>query len=356
MTEFGFGTSMRAVADTVRTGILGLGRSGWHIHADAIAQHPGFDVVAVADPVEARREEASTRFGCVAHAEPERVIDEDVDLVVVATPSDTHVPLALRALAAARHVVVEKPMARTVTEVDEMTAAARRAGRVLTCYQQRRLDPDFEAVREVVSAGRLGQLVLVRRVIHTFLRRTDWQTLRRFNGGTLANTVPHLLDQVLQFTDPPFELLADLRHTVGAGDAEDHVKLALRPTGDGPLLEVEASSTVALPQPEWLVIGTAGALSATTSELTVRWSDPSGWAPLTVDDGPAAGRRYGTGETLDWLEERIVIPEDGRPAALRFYDNLLACVRGEAEPVVTPESVRRQIDILERAREQTGYR
>jgi predicted dehydrogenase len=343
---------------TVRASIIGLGRSGWHIHADAMAEHPGFDVVAVADPVAERRDEAVARFGCAAFAEPSGAIDGDVDLVVVATTSDTHVPLALRALAAGRHVVVEKPMARTVAEVDAMIDAARAAGRLLTCYQQRRLDPDFEAVRGVVSSGRLGRLVLVRRVIHDFTRRADWQTLRRFNGGALSNTVPHLLDQVLRFTDPAvtFELLADLRHTVGAGDAEDHVKLALRPVGDGPLLEVEASSTVALPQPEWLVIGTAGAISASPPEMTVRWSDPRTWRPLTIDDGPAAGRRYGTDETLEWVDERIAIPAGGRSATLRFYDNLEASMRGDADPLVTPESVRRQIDILERARAQTGYR
>lgn len=343
--------------DTVRAGILGLGRSGWNLHADAMASHPDFSVVAVADPVPERRDEAVARFGCAAHEEPLEVLDHDLDLVVVATPSDTHAPLALAALATGRHVVVEKPMARDVAEVDELIAAAEKAGRLLTCYQQRRLDRDFEAIHALADSGRLGRLVLVRRVIHTFTRRADWQMLRRFNGGALSNTVPHLLDQVLRFAPATtFELLADLRHTVGAGDAEDHVKLVLRPEGDGPLLEVEASSTVAIPQPEWLVIGTAGAVSGTPPELAVRWSDPSAWGPLTIDDGPAAGRRYPAAAPVEWVDERITVPADDRPAALRFYDNLAAALHGDAELVVTPESVRRQIDILDRARVQTGFR
>lgn len=343
-------------SDTVRAGLLGLGRSGWDIHADAMAAHPAFSVVAVADPVAERRAEAVARFGCAAHAEPVDVLDHDLDLVVVATPSDTHAPLALAALAAGRHVVVEKPMARDVAEVDALIAAANRAGRLLTCYQQRRLDRDFEAIHSLADSGRLGRLVLVRRTIHTFTRRTDWQMLRRFNGGALSNTTPHLLDQVLTFAPATtFELLADLRHTVGAGDAEDHVKLVLRPADDGPLLEVEASSTVALPQPEWLVVGTAGAVSGTPSELTVRWSDASRWDALTIDDGPAAGRRYPAAAPLEWVDERITVPADDRPVALRFYDNLAAALHGDAEPVVTPESVRRQIDILDRARARTGF-
>lgn len=343
----------------VRVGILGLGRSGWGIHAMAVAEHPGFDVVAVADPVAERRDEAAERFGCAAYPDPRGVLDDDaVDLVVVATPSHTHVPLTLEALERGRNVVVEKPMAQTTAEVDVMIAAASRIDRVLTCYLPRRLDPDFLAVRAALSSGRLGRPVLVRRTIHEFMRRADWQTLRKFDGGILSNTVPHLLDQVLQLADPSaeLELLADLRHTVGAGDAEDHAKLTLRPlAGSGPLLEVEASSVVAIPQPAWWVIGTAGAVSGSPPYLTVRWSDPSSWGPLSVDGGPAAGRRYGTRETLDWTEERLDIPPTGRSRALQFYDALEAALRDGLEPPVTPTSVRRQVDILERARRQTGY-
>lgn len=347
------------VSEIIRVGILGLGRSGWNIHADACADHSVFSVVAVADPVLERREEAAERFGCATHVEPGDVIaDESVDLIVVATPSNTHVPLTVDALKSGKHVLVEKPMAQSPEGVDEMIAAATDAGRVLTCYQPRRLDPDYLAVRAAVDSGRLGELVLVRRVIQNFMRRTDWQMLRKFDGGALSNTVPHLLDQALQFVDPAaeFELLADLRHTVGAGDAEDHARLNLRPRNGGPLLEVEASSVVALPQPGWLVIGTHGAISGSTpDDMTIRWSDPATWGPLAVDEGPAVGRKYGTSETLEWTDEKLDTSGTDRSAALMFYDHLGATLRSGADLLVTPESIRRQIEILDRARQQTGY-
>jgi scyllo-inositol 2-dehydrogenase (NADP+) len=340
----------------IRVGILGLGRSGWSIHADAIAEHDGFDVTAVADPVEERREEARDRFGCTTFTEPEALLaGADVDVVVVASPSHTHVPLTIGALEVGRHVVVEKPMAGTAAEVDDMIAAAQRADRVLTCYQPRRLDADFELVREVLASGRLGELVLLRRTLHRYTRRADWQTLRKFGGGEISNTVPHLLDQVLQLVpDEPTEIFADLRRTVGLGDAEDHVKLCLRGKS-GPLVDIESSLCVALPQPEWQITGTTGALVGDGSTFTIRWYDPDALSQLDLDEGPAVGRRYGSGEQIDWQQEVRTIEGGNRSAALRFYDLLEATVRQGAEVFVTAASIRRQIQIIEDARRTSGY-
>lgn len=98
--------------EPIRVGILGLERSGWHLHAEGIAARTDFKVVAVADPELARRDEAMSRFDCAAYQTPELLIENsDAELVVVATPSHTHGALATVALQAGRHVLVEKPMA-----------------------------------------------------------------------------------------------------------------------------------------------------------------------------------------------------------------------------------------------------
>ncbi|SDR85799.1 Gfo/Idh/MocA family protein [Actinopolymorpha singaporensis] len=340
----------------LRVGIIGLGRSGWNIHADAIADHEGFELAAVADPVEERRQEAEERFGCAAHAEPKGVIGTDgLDVVVVATPSHTHVPLTVAALEAGSHVVVEKPMAASVAEMDELIAVADRAGRVLTCYLPRRLDVDFDFVRELLASDLLGRLVLLRRSVHRFQRRADWQMLRKFGGGELSNTVPHVLDQVLLLLEEePTEVYADLRHTVGQGDAEDHVKLILRGQNI-PLAEVESSLCMAIPQPAWQITGTTGALVGDGRTFTIRWFDAAAANAPHLDEGPAAGRRYGSGETIDWQEEVRTLGRGTRSAALRYYDRLEATLRAGADLFVTPESVRRQIGIIEEARRQTGY-
>lgn len=343
-------------ASPIRVGLMGLGRSGWDIHAQALAEHTDFVVAAVADPLAERREEAGERFGCATYSRPEGVVaDEDVEVVIVATPSHTHASLAIAALDAGKHVVVEKPMAQDRAEMDALLGAAKRTGRVLTCYQPRRLDADFTALQDVVASGRLGRLVLVRRGLYRFTRRADWQTLRKFGGGELANTGAHLLDQVLTLLGARFgDLFADLQHTVGAGDAEDHVKVCFTTAG-GTTADIEVTLCAALPQPEWVVLGTAGAVRGTGGELTVRWYDPSTLAPLVLDEGPAAGRRYGTGEQIIWHEETLS-PTQTRPQALLFYDRLWATLRENAPLLVTPESIRPQIEIIERSRAQAAAR
>jgi predicted dehydrogenase len=344
------------MADRINVGVIGLGRSGWNIHAAGLEHLDPYRIHAASDPVAERRAEAEQRFGCTTYAEPNDLIaDPHLDLVIVATPSHTHVPLTLAALEAGKHVVVEKPMAQSVAEVDVMTTAAERAGRILTCFQNSRFDPAFLAIREVIDSGRLGEVVLIRRTLHRFARRADWQTLRKFGGGELPNTASHFLDQVLLLLgDGPIELFADLRRTLAAGDAEDHVKLCLKTKG-GPTADIESSASVATPQPTWLIAGTAGGLVSTDLGLTVRWHDADSMAELHADEGAAAGRRYGTDEQIEWHEETIPVDPPGGQRTILYYRRLAETLRRGADLFVTPQSVRRQIDVIERARQQTGF-
>lgn len=343
--------------EPIRVGIIGLGRSGWDIHASALAEMDEYDVVAVADPVAERRAEADQRFGCATHAEPDGLIDNpDVELVVVATPSHTHVPLAVDALGGGKHVLVEKPMAPSVADLDIMTAAADKADRVLTGFQNARFDPMFLAVRSVIDSGRLGELVLIRRNLHRFARRADWQTLRKFGGGELPNTASHLIDQVLLLLDDgPLEVFADLRRTLAPGDAEDHVKLCLR-AATGPTADIESTAAVATPQPAWMIAGTAGGIVSTPDGLHVRWHDPTTLTHLHPDEGAVPGRRYGLDEHIEWHTETIPVEPPGPQRTVRYYHALARTLRHGAELHVTPASIRRQIDTMERTRHQTGFR
>lgn len=343
-------------ADPVRVGIAGLGRSGWNIHAATIGGHEGYRIVAVADPLPERRAEAQARFGCAAYERPEEVFsDPGVELAIVATPSHTHAPFAAQALRAGRHVVVEKPMAQNLAELDTAIAAAAAADRVLTCFQQYRWNARFTTVQDIIAGGRLGRIVLAKHTGNNFIRRSDWQMLRRLGGGELSNNGPHIIDQALLLMgEGPVELFADLQHTVGGGDAEDHVKLCLK-GASGMVFDIELSHCCALPQPEWTIFGSCGALQSAEGGYRVRWFDPSGLPPREVDEGPAAGRAYQRPEELPWQEEIVPVRQERRPEQL-FYDALLRTLREGAPVPVSPASVRRQIEVIVRSRALTGLR
>lgn len=332
-------------------GVIGLGRSGWHIHVAGLLKMPEhYRVAAVSDPAPESRTEAEQQLDCQVFTDPQQVIGHpDVAIVVVASPSHTHVPLALEALAAGKHVVIEKPMAASVGEIDQLTEAAAVAGRVVTCFHNNRFEASLRTITKLINEGRIGDPLIIRRCVHRYSRRTDWQTLRRFGGGELANQTSHYLDQMLTLVGDQEVTIAaaDIRQTVSAGDAEDHVKLSLSVT-DGPLIEIETMASVALPQPAWFVTGTAGGIVGSAQELTVRWLDPASLPEITATTGPAPGRRYFSSEVLPWQEEQIRVEPTDRTHV--FYQNLYEVITAGAELAITPESVRRQVAILEDAR------
>src|SRR4051794_14171490 len=119
-----------------RYAVVGLGRAGWGIHVHQLRGRQDARVVAVVDPVESRRDEAVAEFGCKAYTTLNRVLKhDDVDVVVIATPSAAHALETTKSLRAGKHVIVEKPMATSLAEADRMIAAAEETGRKLFVHQ-----------------------------------------------------------------------------------------------------------------------------------------------------------------------------------------------------------------------------
>ena len=180
----------------IRVGIAGLGRSGWNIHAkliEPLGDH--YQIVAVADADEARQQEASERFGCQTYDDYDSLLaDDNVELIVMALPNFLHAGLSLQALDAGKHVVCEKPMATSLADADRMVKAASQSDCVLAPFHNRRYNPDFQKIQEIIASGVLGRIVLINITESKFSRRWDWQTLKRFGGGTLNNNAAHHLD------------------------------------------------------------------------------------------------------------------------------------------------------------------
>ncbi len=340
-------------ADAVRVGIAGLGRSGWGIHAAAVARQAGrFRLAAVADDSAARRREAVDRFGCRSHATVESLVaDSGVDLVVVATPNHLHAAHAAAALAAGKDVLCEKPMAADGPEAVGMIAAARRAGRVLTVFNNRRFDPHFLQVRRVVDSGALGRIVQVRLAVHQFTRRWDWQTLRQYGGGMLSNIGAHWLDLLLSFF--PGEGLPQawchLDRVLTLGDADDHCTVVLRQPGR-PLVQLELTNACALPQDNWLIMGERGTLGGTFDALRWRVADLDALPPRELERSPrSAGRTYNR-DTIAWQEHAWHVPPEQAVNTWQhdqFYRRLYGTLRRGEPAAVTPESVLRCLRLID---------
>jgi predicted dehydrogenase len=314
-------------------------------------------ITAVVDPVKDRRDQAVAEFGCTAYQTMGPVLKrEDVDVVVLATPSKGHAAETKKCLKAGKHVVLEKPMAMNTREADAMIAAAREAGRKLIINQTYRYRPELLHLKSIIDSGLIGSVFHVRHNVTSFTRRNDWQTLSKYGGGLLNNTGAHYVDFTLQLLPGRVaEVLGDLRQIASAGDVEDHVKALLR-TDAGATADIEISmaENIAQPLPKWVISGATGTITSMTGqESTVRYFDPSAVTPLDAVDGAAPDRRYGNDDQLPW-QEKVVRASDTPEVSL--YDNVFGILRRDDNPHVAIDSVREGIRVIEMIRKSAGKR
>ena len=367
---------MQQTSKPIRVGILGLGRSGFGIHAKAIAAfcqnptiQPPFSLAAIFDADAARLQETAHHLSCrAARSAAELYNDPEVDLIVVATPNRFHFPHALAALQAGKHVLCEKPFTTSTAEVDQLIAAAAKAGKLIQPFQQRRYEHDFQKIRAVIASGSLGEIVFVRTCWHSFKRRWDWQTISSLSAGELLNNGPHPIDHALWLFDgndgsdpalPLPQVWCERRHTLCTGDAEDHVKIILSGPGR-PTIDIEISSAVAFSQDRWLICGTRGGLKGNADSLEWKYADfatlPSRPLPPTTEFEQSTPDRSYNGEQLPWQTDtwKIAGSGDGGAGAppaiqpvLDLYTDLHAAIRLGKPQVITPQSVRRRVAVIE---------
>lgn len=332
----------------IRVGIAGLGRSGWDIHARTLAEMgEQFQIVAVMDLDVNRRAEAVAKFGCAAYDDFSALAsDQNVQVVVVATPNLLHKAHVIEALQHGKHVICEKPFGADSSEADAMIEAAKAAGTLVAPFQNRRYEPHFLKVKEIIESGILGDIHLIRMAWHGFKRRWDWQTLNEFGGGDLSNTGPHVIDHALQlFGASEPEVTVDMRNVLSSGDAEDHIKIVLK-APNAPVLDIELTSACAFPQDRWLIMGSNGGLRGTTTHLEWKWVNWNEYEPRPVEKQPTAGRAYNS-EKLQWHSDSIDVADDFGATPHSFYKDFYRSVSEELPLTVTPESVRRNIALIE---------
>ncbi|MFG0247411.1 MAG: Gfo/Idh/MocA family protein [Phycisphaeraceae bacterium JB051] len=341
----------------IGVGIVGLGRSGWNIHAKAISQLPDhFVVTAVSDLDEARCAEARERFGCQVHPSVEALLaDNHVDLVVVASPNHLHPSHVIDALHAGKHVICEKPMAMDTQQADAMIATARQMQRHLWVFHNRRFEPHFLKLQQIIASGVLGRIVQVRTTVHQFTRRWDWQTLRQYGGGMLNNIGSHLLDLMLElFPVSPDQLFTHLDCVLSLGDAEDHCVVLLKPD-EGPLLHMEISNAGAYRQNLWLIMGSRGTLYGNPDQLHWKIADFKQLPQRQLQSQTTAERVY-PHDDVSWQEHHWQCPDGQNNSPYthqQFYMDIYRTFTQGTSPHVSVQSVRRLVNVLEQCRTQS---
>jgi predicted dehydrogenase len=340
-------------------GILGYGPYGGMglYHGLATQATAGLELVAACDADASRRKAAENEFpglrsyGGVA----DLVADEDVELVIIATPPSTHFGLALELLRAGKHVALEKPMCSTLPEADRLIAAATESGVVLTIHQSRRWDPDFLAVKGCVEQGLLGEVFNVETFVGGFEHPCRaWHSEVSISGGAVYDWGSHHLDWILQLMDGFPTTLAAHGHKRVWNDVTnlDQVRVRLA-WEDGREAEFLQSDVSAFRRPKFFVQGTGGTLIGEYRPLSFERVEPAlGYVSEHAHhaEAPADLRiaRYEPGTGL--AETGLPI---AKVARFEFHRNLADHLHLGEPLAVEPSSVRRVVALLEAAQRST---
>lgn len=333
---------------SLSVGLLGFGLAGSVFHAPLIQSEPRLRLTAIAS---SRTDDIRRSAPGAEATTAEAVIaDPTIDLVVIATPNTSHAPLAREALLAGKHVVIDKPMATTAAEADELIDLAKRQGRLLTVFHNRRWDNDFLTLRACLDRGDIGRPYHYEAHFDRFRPqiKQGWREQTLAGSGVLFDLGAHLIDQALTLFGMPDRILADVGAQRPGARVDDWFHIVL---GYGPMRAIlHCGTVVCRPGPRFQLHGDGGsflkhgmdgqeaALRAGRMPTEAGWGadDPENFALLVQADG---------------TERRVeTIPND-YPA---FYRGVAASILDGAPPPVTAEQARDVLAVLEAVRKAAG--
>ena len=277
----------------VRFGVAGLGRAGM-FHIERIGLRDDCKVVAVYDDCsEARNRARLHAFEC--HASwSEFLHNDDIEVVLLAAPPALHAELAIAALAAGKHVLIETPMCLNLVEADAIVAASSRTGRSVSVAHLRRWDDDFRTAQTALAAGELGPAQAIKLINWQYNPRMsnghsngarvstghspraeaspgfdvaadNWRNAAATGGGVLWEFGIHYFDQLLQLAGPAVEsVYARFAPAIPALRGEDAFLAIIAFSGDL-VAHVEVSRVAPAPlSTGWMIAGARGSYAGFT--------------------------------------------------------------------------------------------
>ena len=355
--------SSSAMTDTltghkpIRVGIIGYGLAGSVFHAPLVASTAGMVVTAIVTQHPERQARAQRDYPSAtvyAGADKLWADSSQLDLIVVATPNRAHAPLGIAALEAGLPVVIDKPLAPSAAAGEQLLQTARRTGKLLTVFQNRRWDSDFLTARRLITSEALGQVVRVESRFERFRPKPKENAWRESadlqdGGGLLFDLGAHLIDQVRLLFGQPTSVYAESDVRRAGAAVDDDTFIALR-FAEGQVAHLWASVMPRLPGPRFRIIGTRGVyvkdgLDPQEDALGggTRPGDP-GWGR---EPRERWGRVYA--ETGGLSFEGVVESVPGSYET--FYALLRDALRSGTRPPVDPADSLAVLKIIEAARE-----
>ena len=268
----------RMTGNPLGIGILGYAPSVGRTHGLGAQKTPGLALRAVCDLNPNQIDRARSDFPGVKTYESAEVFADaaDVDLVIVATPPDTHTQLCLQMMSVGKHVICEKPLALNSRETDALKEMAAKQGVHLSCHQNRRWDPDYLAIKQSLTDGLIGNLFYLESFVGGYHHPCGyWHSHSPVSGGTSYDWGAHYLDWIVSLIPERVETVVATRHKRVWQDVTnaDQERIQVRFYG-GKEAEFMHSDIAAARKPKWFLLGTEGAIVGNWRDVTSYEFDP----------------------------------------------------------------------------------
>lgn len=327
----------------IRVGLIGYGLAGKVFHAPLIADAPGLELTAIAT---SRREEALGDFPTARICGSDEAIRaDDLDLIVVATPNETHAPLARAALERGKAVVVDKPFALSLDEARGLFDLAEQKAAFLSVFHNRRWDDDFLTLRRALNRGLLGRIVTLESAFDRFRPTVAdrWRERSEPGSGLWWDLGPHLIDQAIVLLGFPDAVTADLARQRPGAAVDDYFHITLHYGARRAILK--AGSVVAAPVSRFRVHGEAGSfLTAGLDPQEARLRSRV-YRQETTPEFDRIAQLHLISQGGVCLSEEPLVAGD-YPA---YYRGVAAALNSGAEPPVDRNDVLSVVGILEAA-------
>lgn len=322
---------------SVRVALVGCGRIAG-THFEAIREVEGLDLVAVCDVIEERARAAGDRNGVPWFTSYQAMLGQVAcDAVSICTPSGLHPEHGIQAARAGKHVICEKPMAIALEGADALVHACDAAGVHLFVVKQNRLNPSVQLVRRAIDRGRFGRLYLANTTVRwtrpqEYYDQAPWRGTWEFDGGAFMNQASHYVDLIQWLVGPVESVIAKTATLARRIETED-TGVAVLKFRSGALGVIEVTM---LTYPKNL----EGSFTLLGEKGTVRIGGTAvnrieHWAFADHDD-----------------DDQLVDAASTNPPSVYgfghagYYRNVLAVLRGEAQPETDGRAGRKSLELI----------
>ena len=328
-------------------GLIGFGGMGkWH--TEILENVPKIELAGIYDIKEKKRKLAEEAGFHTYETEEAMLADESIDVILVATPNDTHRPIALRAMEAGKNVIVEKPATLSLKELTELEDMAGKTGQFLTVHQNRRWDEDLLTVREILKDQTMGEIFRIESRVHGSRGIPgDWRKEKAHGGGMVLDWGVHLFDQIFRLTgERRLKTVYATLTNVTNQEVDDGFTAVLRFEGGlEVLVEVGTNNFISLPR--WYVLGENG--SAVVEDWDLSGKIVKAFSEEEKEIVPVRTAAGLTKTMAPRREDTIRVEELPRvPGDIAdFHRNVAAVLLRGEEPAVKLPEVKRVMRLME---------